>query len=42
MTPALWIALAYGLVAATVLLYVLRLRRRLRQARPHGREGGKS
>lgn len=30
MTPAIWIALAYGIVAITLLAYVTRLRRRLR------------
>ncbi len=30
MTPALWIALAYGVVFVVLLVYVTRLRRRLR------------
>lgn len=30
MTPALWIALAYGVVSVVLLVYVTRLRRRLR------------
>ncbi|MDQ7819388.1 MAG: hypothetical protein QN173_05720 [Armatimonadota bacterium] len=34
MTPAVWIALAYGVVAAAVVLYVVHLRRRLRRTRP--------
>lgn len=33
MTPAAWIALAYGLVAGVVVLYVAHLRRRLRRTR---------
>jgi len=33
MTPAWWIALAYGLVTLTLLSYTLSLRRRLRRAR---------
>ncbi len=38
MTPVLWIALGYGLVAITLLLYTLALRRRLRRAqRERGR-----
>lgn len=32
MTPVLWIALGYGLVAITLLLYTLALRRRIRRA----------
>lgn len=33
MTPALWIALGYGLVAITLLLYTLALHRRLHRAK---------
>jgi hypothetical protein len=40
MTPALWIALAYGVVAVTVVLYTLHLHRRLRRLGPPGRRGG--
>jgi hypothetical protein len=32
MTPVLWIALAYGIVAITLATYALSLRRRLRDA----------
>ncbi len=32
MTPALWIALAYGIVGITLATYALSLRRRLRDA----------
>lgn len=32
MTPAAWIALAYGLVGGAILLYIWRLRRRIHQA----------
>lgn len=31
MTPASWIALAYGIVTCALVLYVARLRRRLRE-----------
>lgn len=32
MTPVIWIALAYGVVAATLLTYTIRLKRRVRRA----------
>lgn len=39
MTPAGWIALAYGVAAATLALYTLHLHRRLRRSRTGGRGG---
>ncbi len=40
MTPWGWIALAYSLVAATLLAYAATLRRRIRQAEQATRDGG--
>ena len=38
MNPATWIALAYGIVAATLLSYTIRLKRRLRRAESEGQK----
>lgn len=40
MNPVIWIALAYGVVAATLLTYTIRLKRRVRRAEMNRPEDG--